>query len=235
VRAESTDPDKGAIRANLKTLVGIVGYSPVLDTFPLGPHLMAKIDDEFTDDQHEQVTNFTWSPLHIVQQFQDMKDTRPDRVIIVGTSSVCRQPGRVQAFRWIGGKQAELELQPRVYEAVTGVVDMENTLAIGSYFEVWPERCITVEVDLPADLFGCLVLADNEGVRDDIDLQKECGFSPADTLDKIATRVLSVAKSDAAQLNRLPTKSVNELEPLVPFARNFTLDTEKPPGIKYDA
>ena len=108
------------------------------------------------------IENMTWSPLHIVQRFQDQTATRPERLVLVGGASRSARPGRVRAFHWKGGQLPEQAVQDRIYEAVTGVIDIENTLVIGEYFGVWPQECFVVEADMPANTFGRLVIADSE-------------------------------------------------------------------------
>ncbi len=133
------------------------------ESYPLGPHLLEELEAIFGEDPNVILENFTWSPVHIVQRLQGGEMERPDRVILVGLAADTNKPGTVSAHRWIGGSQPEVMVQERIYEAVTGIVDLENTLMIGSYFKVWPTECLTVEVDLAADTFGRLVMAENGG------------------------------------------------------------------------
>ena len=64
-----------------------------------------------------------------------------------------------------------LKLQDRIYEGVTGVVSLENTLVIGDYFKVWPNEVFTVEIDLPGDTFGEIVMAENIGLKSEANLK----------------------------------------------------------------
>ena len=166
------------------SLIGIVGYSPVLDAYPLGPKLMAALEAAVAG-QDVAIENMTWSPIHIVQRFQDEGAVRPRRLVLMGAASVVAEPGRVRAFRWTGGSLPAQRLQERVYEAVTGIVDIENTLAIGTHFGVWPDEVFTVEVELEADTFGRMVIAYSHG-----EMAAGLGFAPADVVAALAVRGL---------------------------------------------
>jgi len=135
----------------------------------------------------------SWGPIHIVQRFQDPEAIRPERVVLVGAASVSTKPGRVQAYRWLGGKLPIDATQERVYEAVRGIIDIENTLAIGEHFGIWPAECFVVEADMPADTFGVLVMADNDKKTDDSTLECQLGFSPGRMRRDIAAIAAALA------------------------------------------
>ena len=200
------------------TLVGIVGYSPVVDAYPLGPLLMQGLEARLTGSG-VAVENMTWSPLHIVQRFQDEGAVRPSRLVLVGAASVSERPGRVRAFRWMGGTLPAQAVQERVYEAVTGIVDVENTLMIGTHFGVWPDETYTVEVEFPADTFGRMVIADSLGTSRN-DLADELGFKPDDAIAALVLATVAVAlRGERAEVTVAP-KSAATLVEVVPFIRN---------------
>lgn len=206
---------------SFKTLIGIVGYSPVLDCYPLGPRLMAALEAGTGRIAGAEISNMSWGPIHVVQQFQDPDAERPDRLILIGGAAVSTHPGRVRAYRWTGGSLPAAAVQERVYEAVTGIVDIENTLMIGEHFGVWPSQCFTVEADLPADGFGGMVIADNEGRADDASLHRQFGFSPARVIGSVTEFAVALARSgDQADIPMRP-KSAEQLAPVSPFIRNF--------------
>lgn len=159
-------------------MVGIVGYSAVVESYPLGPKLLEELESIFGDNPNVILENFTWSPVHIVQRLQGGEMTRPDRIVLVGLAAGSSKPGTVAVHRWVGGTQPEVKVQERIYEAVTGIVDLENTLMIGSYFNVWPDECLTVEADLAPDTFGRLVMAENKNKDSEDELSRDLGYSP---------------------------------------------------------
>lgn len=200
-------------------LIGIVGYSPVVDAYPLGPLLMEEVERLIAAHPHVAVENMTWSPLHIVQRFQDEGAVRPGRLVLVGAASISEQPGRVRAFRWNGGTLPPQAMQERMYEAVTGVVDIENTVMIGTHFGVWPQETFTVEIDLPADTFGRMVIADRSGIGPR-NLADEVGFEPEAALAALAGTAVAVALGGEAAQLAIEAKSASALIPVVPFIRN---------------
>ena len=145
-----------------KILIGIVGYSPVLDSYPLGPNLMNNLKERDWANINVDVQNMTWSPIHITQRLQENK-LEFDRVVLVGSKTISTNPGRVESYKWKSKKVDEIKIQERIFEGVTGVVSLENTLVIGDYFKIWPKEVFTVEVDLPGEVFGDIVIAENQG------------------------------------------------------------------------
>lgn len=208
-----------------KVIVGIVGYSAVVESYPLGPKLLQEIEAIFGDDPDVIVENFTWSPVHIVQRLQGGEMERPDRIILVGLAADTIKPGTVSAHRWLGGSQPEASVQERIYEAVTGIVDLENTLMIGSYFRTWPKECLTVEVDLAADTFGRLVMAENAGRNSEEELELELGYSPITARKQMVDAVESlVLQGIAAKDLVLKDKDANMLSPIRSFSETHVAD-----------
>ena len=201
-------------------MVGIVGYSAVVESYPLGPKLLEELENIFRDNPNVILENFTWSPVHIVQRLQGGEMTRPDRIVLVGLAAGSSKPGTVAVHRWVGGTQPEAKVQERIYEAVTGIVDLENTLMIGSYFNVWPDECLTVEADLAPDTFGRLVMAENKNKDSEDELSRDLGYSPfavrAQMVEAVRMLVLEgvqatgvkIAEKNADML--LPVRSFSE-------------------------
>ncbi|MGI9491785.1 MAG: hypothetical protein ACR2QF_05215, partial [Geminicoccaceae bacterium] len=204
-------------------LIGIVGYTPVLDCYPLGPRLMSKLERSVADRTDISIENMTWGPIHIVQRFQDPDVTTPKRLILVGSAATSRKPGKVQTYRWAGGPLPEQVIQERVYEAVTGIVDIENTLVIGDHFGIWPKDCFSIEVDMQADAFGRMVIADSEGWADDPARQQHLGFSPSGMIDGIVDHTLALVKNDGADIALRP-KSATDLASISTFTHNRLVD-----------
>ena len=197
-----------------EVLIGIVGFSPVIDSYPLGPKLMDSLNARLADHPEVAVENMTWSPIHVVQRFQDEGAVRPRRLVLVGVAAVSIAPGRVRSFRWSGGAVPAAAMQERIYEAVTGVVDLENTLIIGSHFQVWPDEVYCVEVDLPADTFGNMVIADSRGGESDSDP----AFAPPAVIAELVETTLALALDGSDQSAQ--TKAASDCAAIRPFIRN---------------
>ncbi len=215
-----------------EVLIGIVGYTPVIEAFPLGPRLMQRLETAFAGSTTVAIENMTWGPIHVVQRFQDPGAIRPQRLILVGASAICRSPGRVQAFRWQGGRLSDNAMQERIYEAVTGIVDIENTLMIGSHFGVWPDETFTVEIDMAANTFGNLVMADSERRSDDARLSAELGFSPATATGMLADTVIDLAEHGSRSDRAVATKSAETLAHVERFTKHEFVDLSAAPDAR---
>ena len=212
--------DDTGVALNAARLIGIVGYTPVLDAFPLSARLIKELRRRLPGDGSVAIENMSWGPIHIVQRFQDLETPRLERLVLVGGASVSVKPGRVRAYRWMGGKLPEHAVQERMYEAVTGIVDIENTLVIGEYFGIWPAECFVVEADIPGDWFGTMVMADSKKRGDDGSLTKKLGFSPRRMQVVIGEMAAALAVDGAQAKVWLDEKVSTALGPGATFLRN---------------
>ena len=181
-----------------KILIGIVGYSPVLDLYPLGPNLMNNLKERDWANINVDVQNMTWSPIHITQRLQENK-LEFDRVVLVGSKTISTNPGRVESYKWKSKKVDEIKIQERIFEGVTGVVSLENTLVIGDYFKIWPKEVLTVEVDLPGEVFGDIVIAENQGKSKNTDLIEILKFVPEKVIEEIELQTYLVSSCNFEQ------------------------------------
>jgi hypothetical protein len=144
----------------VRTLVGIVGYYGFVRGYPLGPELMERLRAlAWTGDV--EIVEMNWGPVAIVQDFQARTD-KPDRVVLVGALDRGLAQGAVCCRRWVGGALDTAAVQRRMFEAVTGVISLDNLLVIGAQFGIWPEATFTVELQWPESGLGDLVLGEIE-------------------------------------------------------------------------
>lgn len=219
MRAMAQQFDDTSVALKVSRLIGIVGYTPVLEAFPLGPRLVDDLRRLLPEDGSVAIENMSWGPIHVVQRFQDQA-VKPERLVLVGGSSVSTEPGRVRAFRWMGGGLPDQAVQERIYEAVTGIVDIENTLVIGEHFDIWPVECFVVEADIPGNVFGSMVMADNEKQGDDASLTRELGFSPRRLQEELAEVATALAIDGVRANVRLEEKPSTALALGTTFLRN---------------
>ena len=85
-----------------EVLIGIVGFSPVIDSYPLGPKLMDSLNARLADHPEVAVENMTWSPIHVVQRFQDEGAVRPRRQCWSEWRRSASRPGECAAFGGAG-------------------------------------------------------------------------------------------------------------------------------------
>lgn len=140
-----------------RVLIGIVGYCHFVRGYPLGPELMDGLRAVPWPEPVE-IRELNWGPIAIVQDLQASAE-KYERVVLVGAAAASA-PGTLICHRWSGRVGDLLAVQRRVFEAVTGVISVDNLLVIGAHFGVWPEELLTVEVGLPATSLGDLVLAE---------------------------------------------------------------------------
>jgi hypothetical protein len=140
----------------MHVVVGIVGYYGFVRGYPLGPELLERLHAmELPGDV--DIREMNWGPVAIVQDFQ-VQARLPDRVVLVGALDRGLAHGSVTARHWVAGPLDVDHVQRRMFEAVTGIVSLDNLLVIGSHFGIWPDETYTVELQWPDSGLGDLVL-----------------------------------------------------------------------------
>jgi len=144
----------------VRAIIGIVGYFGFVRGYPLGPELMERLRAQPWPDRIE-IREMNWGPVAIVQDFQAQGD-QPDRVVLVGALDRRLPAGTVTCRRWAGGTLDTGAVQQRMFEAVTGIISLDNLLVIGAHFGIWPQHTYTVELQWPQTGLGDLVLGEIE-------------------------------------------------------------------------
>lgn len=144
----------------MRTIVGIVGYYGFVRGYPLGPELMERLRALPWPDGIE-IREMNWGPVAIVQDFQAQVE-KPERVVLLGALDRGHEDGTVSCRRWAGGALDPAAVQRRMFEAVTGIISLDNLLVIGAQFGIWPEETFTVELQWPDSGLGDLVLGEIE-------------------------------------------------------------------------
>lgn len=191
-----------------RVVIGIVGYYQFIRGYPLGPELMARLQAGPWPDE-VSIKEMNWGPIAIVQDFQASAE-KYDRVVLVGAVDRGLAPGTVSCRRWAGGVLDTLAVQRRVFEAVTGVIGLDNLLIIGAHFGVWPAELITVEVQFSESGLSDLVLAEIEVDREagQMAVIGERPLTPDN--DRIVERIVELSRRAALD----GARAVQELLPL---------------------
>jgi hydrogenase maturation protease len=134
-------------RAPRRTLVGGVGYAYLRDG-SLGPLVVADLAREAWP-AGVVVEDLSYGPIAVMQRLQDASPPFA-RLVLVAAVRRGRPPGSVTAYRWDGRLPPADEIQARVAEAVTGVIALDNLLAVVGFFDALPGEVHVVEVE-PAD------------------------------------------------------------------------------------
>lgn len=143
-----------------KVGIGLVGYYQFVRGYPIGPTLKEHIDAaDWSNDV--EIKEMNWGPIAIVQEFQAEK-INFDRFLLITAVDRGLPAGTVTCRRWVGGEINVLDIQDRVFEAVTGIISMDNLLVIGEHFKIWPKEVITIEAQIADTAMGDLVMSEME-------------------------------------------------------------------------
>lgn len=188
----------------MRTIIGIVGYYGFIRGYPLGPELMERLR-ALPLPNGVEIREMNWGPVAIVQEFQACDD-KPDCVVLVGALDRGLAAGTVSCRHWIGGTIDAARVQRRMFEAVTGIISLDNLLVIGAHFGVWPPQTYTVELQWPESGLGDLVLGEIEFIRGTGQVLGERPLTPDNDLivqrlvDAIRALVLDLASTTVQQL-----------------------------------
>ena len=209
-----------------KVGIGLVGYYQFVRGYPIGPTLKERIEATGWSDIDLEIKEMNWGPIAIVQEFQAEKIDY-DRFVLVTAVDRGLAQGTVTCRRWLGGELDVLAIQDRVYEAVTGIISMDNLLVIGEHFGIWPKEVITVEAQLNDTAFGDLVMSEMEidqqrgelSIIGDNPLTKEMEL----IVDKLYEQVSQAVKRGASTMELIPL-SVDKLNVLTDVCHNQFMD-----------
>ena len=202
--------------------LGLVGYYQFIRGYPLGPELKQRLDDISWRHQVD-IKEMNWGPVAIVQEFQANKISY-DRVVLVAAVQRGGEVGSVTCRQWVGGEMKVMEVQNRIFEAVTGIISVDNLLVIGAHFKIWPQEVIVIEVELPDDAIGNMVLTELEIHRDSGEMTA-IGDHPITPgaqkiVDRIAAYTQLAVDRGVEGMSGLVPLSVDDLNPLAAVCHN---------------
>lgn len=196
-------------------LVGLVGESPVVEDFPLGPQLARRLRAGPWDDRIVQVEAMNWGAVHIVQGLEPQRG-QFERAVLVSCVERGMPAGTLRFGIWQHERMDALALQDRIYEAVTGIVSLDNLLVIGEHFNVWPAEVLTIELEAPQTLFGDMAMSIGEmgGEGVPIDWSAAIGFDPLACIDAIESATRRVVAQGARAALPWEPRSLATMMPL---------------------
>lgn len=197
----------------MRTVVGIVGYYGFVRGYPLGPELMERLR-ALPWPGDVEIREMNWGPVAIVQDFQAAVD-KPQRVVLVGALDRGLENGTVSCRRWAGGVLDPGVVQRRMFEAVTGVISLDNLLVIGAQFGIWPDATYTVELQWPESGLGDLVLGEIELDRGTVQVVGERPLSPDN--ERVVQRLIETVRAAALEDAPLDIRRLT-VEQLTPVA-----------------
>ncbi len=145
-----------AVIRNLQSAIGMVlvsgiGYSNLGD-MSFGRVLLATLAD-MDWPAGVQVEDLNFGPI-MIYQWLEASPVKFEKVVIVAAAKRNREPGTLETYRWEGNLPENSEIQARIEEAITGVIDLDNLLIVCKHFDVLPDDVIIVEVEPLTDEWG---------------------------------------------------------------------------------
>ncbi len=135
---------RGLIRVRApRTLIAGVGYFNLSD-LSLGPHIVPELRKQ-SWPAHVEVDDLSYGPVAVAHRFLEA-DPPYQRLVVVAAVDRGLSPPKLRCYRWNRVLPEPEEIQARVAEAVTGVVDLDNLLVVVCQFGALPEEVLVVEV-----------------------------------------------------------------------------------------
>ena len=135
----------------MRTLIAGVGYSNLRDQ-SVGPIVAAQLRAEEWP-AHVEVDDLSYGPVAVVHRLAEAAPPY-GRLVLVGAVDRGRRGAEIHCYRWDGVLPSAEEIQARVEEAVTGVIDLDNLLVVTCHFGTLPPEVFVVEVQPVASEFG---------------------------------------------------------------------------------
>lgn len=208
----------------MRVIVGIVGYYGFVRGYPLGPELMERLH-ALPWPRDTEIREMNWGPVAIVQDFQAAAD-KPERVVLVGALDRGGADGSVSCRRWAGGALDAVAVQRRMFEAVTGVISLDNLLVIGEQFGIWPETTYTVELQWPESGLGDLVLGEIQITRGQVVGERPLTPDNERIVERLVEAVRTLALGPPQP--ELEALSVEQLTPTAAVTHHRFIDEHGP-------
>ncbi|MBA3357035.1 MAG: hydrogenase maturation protease [Pyrinomonadaceae bacterium] len=132
-------------------LVSGIGYSNLRD-MSFGRVLLSTLE-QMDWPGHVHVEDLNYGPIMIYQSLE-ASAVKYDRAVFVSAAKRGRKPGTLQIYRWPGELPRDSEIQARIEEAITGVIDLDNLLIVCKHFGVLPDDVTIVEVEPEREDWG---------------------------------------------------------------------------------
>lgn len=138
----------------MRTLIGGIGYRNLRD-HSVAFEVLDRLEHEALGND-VLVEDTSYNPIALGQWLEsEPADRRFERIVFVSAvKREGRRPGDVVSYRWMGALPSDADIQQAVAEAVTGIIALDNTLVIGTYFRTFPASVAVVEIEPLAHEFG---------------------------------------------------------------------------------
>lgn len=133
----------------MTVLIAGVGYT-FLHDLSFGPVVIRRLQ-EMGWPEGVEVTDLSQSPIAVYQQ---LSERQYDKIIFIGAVKRDRPVGSVYLYRPDGPLPAEEEIEARIGEGVSGVLDLQSTVVVCRYFKALPVETVVVEVEPEEESWG---------------------------------------------------------------------------------
>ncbi len=135
----------------MRTIIAGVGYINLSDN-SVGPIVVEALKKE-TWPEYVKVDDLSYGPISVVHNFVEA-NPRYERMILITAADFGAKPPALRWHRWPAVLPDSGEIQARVVEAATGVIDWKNLLIILQQFEVLPKEVYVLAVQPVKTDFG---------------------------------------------------------------------------------
>jgi hydrogenase maturation protease len=135
----------------MRTIIAGVGYINLSDS-SVGPIAVETLKKE-SWPEHVKLDDLSYGPISVVHNFAEANH-RYERMILITAADFGAKPPALRWHRWPAILPDPEEIQARVVEAATGVIDWKNLLVILQQFEVLPSEVYVLAVQPVKTDFG---------------------------------------------------------------------------------
>ena len=132
-------------------MIAGVGYINLSDS-SVGPIAAAELKKQ-SWLSHIKVDDLSYGPISVVHNFAEANPPY-ERLILITAADFGAKPPAMRWHRWPAILPDPEEIQARVVEAATGVIDWKNLLVILQQFEVLPREVFVIAVQPVKTDFG---------------------------------------------------------------------------------
>jgi len=135
----------------MRTLIAGIGYANLSDS-SVGPIAIEALKKEIWPNEIK-IDDLSYGPISVVHNLAEARP-RYERMIVITAADFGARPPALRWHRWPAVLPDPEEIQARVVEAATGVIDWKNLLVVLQQFQVLPEEVYVLAVQPLKTDFG---------------------------------------------------------------------------------
>lgn len=143
----------------MRTIIAGVGYMNLSDS-SIGPVAIMELKKQSWPNGIK-VDDLSYGPISVVHNFAEA-NPRYERMVLITAADFGAKPPAMRWHRWPAILPDPEEIQARVVEAATGVIDWNNLLVVLQQFKALPPEVFVIAVQPVETTFGMQL---SEGVE----------------------------------------------------------------------